>query len=216
MKFLRFGFHAGAAGIVIKRYLSVCLSFAVFFMFDVAAGTGVSMQNIQAAQFGYMSRLAGGVDNVESPPALTFNQISPSTSIDVDTLGRLYFEDFGKIKRIELDGSISDFSVGESVRDFKVVGELLYYVEGNSQIHSYDLVLEQHSRTLNTGIEQASFTEISVGSGNVIYVYGWAAESNALSASRMKTARQHKKRHSKSGTWQSIPRTTRSCSLIPI
>ena len=80
---------------------------------------------------GNLSVTAGSSENVIGSPALTFVASMNSYDVTVDNQGRVYFDHNSNIRRIEANGTISDFTAhdpGYVLSDFEVRDSYLYYL----------------------------------------------------------------------------------------
>lgn len=119
---------------------------------------------------GVFEVVAGGNGDVVGSPALTFNFESHTTALEIDSKGRLYFENHGFLRRVEADRTVSSFKEGfYAVADFYIQGEHLYYAEGTG-LYRVDLNSDETSDITPAGLVLDGFIgDLAVDSQENIY-----------------------------------------------
>jgi len=151
------------------------LSLTIFLISSVLTIEAWAQPLPDAEDPGFLSVIAGGADDGAGSPALTYPLDFWIAALDVDDQGRVYFENHGKIRRMDRDGNISDFSAGNNVVDLYIQGNKLYYIEGSDKIFRVDL--GNGSTAFMTPVlpeedtSYGNFSEIAVDSNENIYVY---------------------------------------------
>jgi len=116
-------------------FLSFLSLLAFCFLMNDARALSV-VPDPDAENPGFLSVIAGGVNNVAGSPALTFSFGALTVALAVDQQDRIYFEHSGIIRRTESDGTISEFTAGENVSDFYIHENYLYFIDFNDGVES--------------------------------------------------------------------------------